>query len=122
MLKIIDQARANKDKAQSDIQTYTQAYNDAVTAQRTAQNDIIAAETRSSQIVSAINTLSANIDDLKNKIAQAIAQNDAWKKEKDGIVTTITTQEGNKAALLEKLKGLDADLAKYLQQLSNKKS
>jgi uncharacterized coiled-coil DUF342 family protein len=122
LLKIIDQARANKDKAQSDIQTYTQAYNDAVTAQRTAQNDIIAAETRSSQIVSAINTLSANIDDLKNKIAQAIAQNDAWKKEKDGIVATITTQEGNKAALLEKLKGLDADLAKYLQQLSNKKS
>ena len=43
LLKIIDQAKANKDKAQSDIQTYTQAYNDAVAAQRAAQNDIITA-------------------------------------------------------------------------------
>ena len=41
LLSIIDQARANKDKAQNDIQTYTQAYNDAVNAQRNAQNDII---------------------------------------------------------------------------------
>ncbi len=43
LLKIIDQARANKDKAQNDIQPYTQAYNDAVAGQRGAQNDIIAA-------------------------------------------------------------------------------
>jgi hypothetical protein len=43
LLKIIDQANANKNKAQSDIQTYTQAYNDAVSAQRNSQNEIIAA-------------------------------------------------------------------------------
>jgi len=40
-LKIIDQAKSNKDKAQRDIETYTQAYNDAVASQRNAQNDII---------------------------------------------------------------------------------
>lgn len=41
LLSIIDQANANRNKAQNDIQTYTQAYNDAVNSQRTAQNDII---------------------------------------------------------------------------------
>lgn len=41
LLSIIDQARANRDKAQNDISAYTQAYNDAVNAQRDAQNDII---------------------------------------------------------------------------------
>jgi len=43
LLKIIDQARANRDQAQNDIQLYTQAYNDAVAGQRGAQNDIIGA-------------------------------------------------------------------------------
>lgn len=76
-MKIIDQAKANKDKAQSDIQTYTQAYNDAVNAQRSAQNDIISVETKSSQIVSAITSLNATIDDLRNKINQAAGQADA---------------------------------------------
>ena len=69
LLKIIDQAKANKDKAQGDIQTYTQAYNDAVTAQRNAQNDIIAAETRSSQIITAINSLTTNADNYRNQIS-----------------------------------------------------
>lgn len=38
LLRLIDQAKANKDKAQSNIQVYTQAYNDAITAQKNAQN------------------------------------------------------------------------------------
>ncbi len=38
LLKVIDQAKANKDKAQADIQTYTQAFNDAVLAQKNVQN------------------------------------------------------------------------------------
>jgi hypothetical protein len=120
LLSIIDQARANKDKAQRDIQTYTQAYNDAVTAQRAAQNDIIAAETKVSQIVSAINSLTAAIDDLRNKIAQAVAARDALTKEKVTTTANITNLEGAKAALLEKLKGLDAEVAARVQDLSNK--
>lgn len=68
LIKIIDQARANKDKAQNDIQAYTQAYNDAVAVQRNAQNEIIASETKSSQIVTAINSLGTTVDDLRNKI------------------------------------------------------
>ena len=120
LLKIIDQARANKDKAQSDIQTYTQAYNDAVTAQRAAQNDIIAAETRVSQIVSAINSLTATVDDLRNKIAQAVAARDALNRERTTATANIANLEGAKAGLLEKLKGLDSDLAANVQNLSNK--
>lgn len=120
LLKIIDQAKANRDKAQSDIQTYTQAYNDAVTAQRAAQNDIIAAETKVSQIVSAINSLTATIDDLRNKIAQAVAQRDALSKEKTTLTSNISNLEGTKAGLLEKLKGLDTEVAARVQDLSNK--
>jgi len=111
LLKIIDQAKANRDKAQGDIQTYTQAYNDAVSAQRNAQNAIITAETRTSQIVSAITTLTGSIDDLRGKITAAVANRDALTKEKAGIITTITGLEGTKAGLLEKLKGLDAEVA-----------
>lgn len=120
LLKIIDQAKANKDKAQNDILTYTQAYNDAVAAQRGAQNDIMAAETKVSQISSAINSLTATVDDLRNKIAQAAAQRDALTKEKSTIINNITDLEGAKAGVLEKLKGLDAEVAAKIQELSNK--
>lgn len=68
MLKIIDQGKANKDKAQTDIYTYTQAYNDAIYAQRSIQNEIINIENKSSQIVSAINNLSVSTEDLKKRI------------------------------------------------------
>lgn len=91
-MKIIDQARANRDRAQRDIQAFTQAYNDAVTAQRNAQNDIITTETRVSQIVSAINSLTASIEDLRNRINQAVAQGEALNREKSTIVVTITSQ------------------------------
>jgi len=90
LLKIIDQAKANKDKAQRDIETYTQAYNDAVTAQRNAQNDIISTETKVSQIVSAINSLTSTIDDLRNKINQAAGQGDTWIQQKNTVTATIT--------------------------------
>lgn len=107
LITIIDQARANRDKAQNDIAPYTQAYNDAVAGQRTAQNDIIAAETRVAQITTAISSLTATIDDLRNKINQAVAQNDGLNREKTTIVDTIKTNEGKKADLLNTLKGLD---------------
>lgn len=97
LLAIIDQANANKNKAQSDIQTYTQAYNDAVTAQRTAQNDIITIETKSSQIVSALNSLNATITDLKNRLNTASTQNSGFLAQKNTILTTITSQEKQKA-------------------------
>ena len=53
-MTIIDQARANKNKAQSDLSAYTQDYNDAVAKQRAAQNDIVSAELKVKQIESAI--------------------------------------------------------------------
>jgi hypothetical protein len=42
-LRIIDKANANKNKAQGEIKTYNQAYNDAIAAQRSSQNKIISA-------------------------------------------------------------------------------
>lgn len=115
LLKIIDQAKANKDRAQNDIQTYTQAYNDAVAAQRTAQNDIISAETKVSQIVSAINTLTATVDDLRNKINQIIAERDNLTRDKQVLISNITDQEAKKADLLEKLKNLDSQVGQKVK-------
>jgi hypothetical protein len=43
LLQINDKTNSNKNKAQCDIQTYTQDYNDAITAQRASQNNIISA-------------------------------------------------------------------------------
>ena len=54
LLTIIDQARANRDYAKSQLDAYVEAYNDALSAQRKAQNAIIAAETKRTQIISAI--------------------------------------------------------------------
>jgi len=90
LITIIDQARANRDKAQGDIQPYTQAYNDAVAAQRAAQNDVIAAETRVSQITTAITQLTSQTDGLRNRINEAVAQNDRWNRERTTVTTTIT--------------------------------
>lgn len=120
LIRIIDQARANRDKAQNDIAPYTQAYNDAVAGQRNAQNDIIAAETRVSQITTAITSLTANGDDLRNRINQAVAQNDALNREKTGILDGITSNEGKKAVLLDQLKGLDSQVAQRVKELSDK--
>ena len=41
ILKLIDQARANKKQAEKDVQTYTKRHNDAIVNQRKAQNAII---------------------------------------------------------------------------------
>lgn len=86
LLAIIDQARANRDKAQGDIQLYTSAYNDAVGAQRGSQNAIISAETRVTQITTAITQITSTIDDLRNRIAQATNQNNALQRERTTIL------------------------------------
>ena len=114
LLRIIDQANANRNKAQGDIQTFTQAYNDAVTNQRGAQNGILAAETRSAQIVSAINSLTSTISDLSNKINDAVARRDALTRQKATIISTITDLEGQRAGLNDKLKTVDKDLADHI--------
>jgi len=122
LLRIIDQAKANRDKAQGDIQTYTQAYNDAVSAQRTAQNDIIAAETRVSQITTAITSLAKTVDDNRNAIDQTGNSNAGLTREKTTLVTTINGLEATKANLLERLKALNAEVAQRVTELSNKTS
>jgi chromosome segregation ATPase len=121
-LRIIDQANANRNKAQGDIQNFTQAYNDAVTNQRAAQNAILSAETRSAQIVSAINNLTSTISDLNNKINDAIARRDGLTRQKATIIATITDLEGQRARLNDKLKEIDKDLADNIQKLSDHKT
>jgi chromosome segregation ATPase len=121
-LRIIDQANANRNKAQGDIQTFTQAYNDAFTNQRAAQNAILSAETRSAQIVSAINSLTSTISDLINKINDAVARRDGLTRQKATIIATITDLEGKRAGLNDNLKALDKDLADNIQKLSDYKT
>ena len=69
LLTIIDQARANRDYAKSQLDAYVEAYNDALGAQRKAQNAIIAAETKRTQIISAIAGAEGKIAGLRADIA-----------------------------------------------------
>lgn len=87
-----------------------------------AQNDIISTETKVSQIVSAINSLTSTIDDLRNKINQAAGQTDSWTQEKTTVTATITVNEKAKADLLEKLNGLNNNLGQKVKELSDKNS
>ena len=50
LLKIIDQGRANINQAQIDIEIYTTSYNSALADRKNAQNVIITAENKISQI------------------------------------------------------------------------
>lgn len=74
LLKIIDQARANRHHAESQLEVYVRAYNEALAAQRRAQNEIIAAETRRTQIFSAIGGADDHINELKQKLSDLDAQ------------------------------------------------
>ncbi len=65
LLTIIDQARANRNYAKSKLESYVEAYNDALAAQRRAQNEIIATETKRTQIISAIEGVETKIRNLK---------------------------------------------------------
>ena len=65
LLTIIDQARANRNYAQTKLEVYVKAYNDALEEQRKSQDAIIAAETRRSQIFSAIEGAEGKIISLK---------------------------------------------------------
>lgn len=69
-MTIIDQARANKDKAEKDITTYTNAYNAAVTNQRSVQTQIYNIEIKVSQISSAINAINTEISKLNDQAGQ----------------------------------------------------
>lgn len=68
LLTIIDQARANKVKAQADLTTYTGRYNDALKAQRAAQEVIISIEIRITQIKSAIAGAQGKLADVVARI------------------------------------------------------
>ena len=121
LLKIIDQARANQLKAESDIEVFTKAYNDALGVQRTAQNNIIAAETKSTQIGSAINGLNSTIDDLRRRIDEAVQRREELQTRKDELVNIVTTQETQKANLLEDLADTNQDLSDTMKELSDKR-
>ena len=61
LLAIIDQAKANRLYIRNQMEVYAKAYNDALLAQKRTQNEIIAIETRKSQIISAIQGVEGKI-------------------------------------------------------------
>ena len=68
---------------------YIKAYNDALSAQRKAQNAIIAAETRRSQILSAIEGVQRKIEDLKDKIAELEKHQDEYNMKKKELMDIL---------------------------------
>lgn len=68
LLAVIDQARANKNKAKNDLDTYTAAFNNAVSRQRNAQETIVGFELRITQIKSAIAGAQDKLNDVNDQI------------------------------------------------------
>lgn len=96
-MTIIDQARANRNNARSQLQSYAAAYNDALAAQRRAQNNIITLETRRTQITSAIEGVEGKIGDLRADIEAIEDERDSDRAKKAQIVTIIAGEEKIKA-------------------------
>lgn len=67
-----------------------------------------------------MNSLTTAIDDLRNKINQAVAQKDALNKEKVTYTANISQFESTKAGLLDRLKGLDDQVGQKVKELSEK--
>ena len=103
LLKIIDQARANRNFAQSNLELYAAEYNDALAAQRRAQNDIIAAETRRTQITSAIEGAERKIADYQFQLDDIAGKREDLNGQKAKLLAKISGEERIKAELLAKL-------------------
>ena len=73
LLSIIDQGRANKNKAQQDINRLSLELQNSRNAQRQAQNNIVGNQNKIQQIVSAIDGINSggqNLEDQVNKLSQ----------------------------------------------------
>lgn len=117
LLTIIDQARANKLKAQNDLAKYTQAYNDALKAQKDAQNLIIGAEIKIKQIQSALAGANAKASDLAGRIAALTQLGDDLIRDKNDILGRINDQESKRANLMAKLKDTNTKLGGLVDDL-----
>jgi chromosome segregation ATPase len=107
LLKIIDQARANKKYAESQLEVYVKQYNDALAAQRKAQNAIIAAETKRTQIFSAIEGANGHIDGLKAQIYELDTKRADLEDAKKGLLDKIAAEEKTKAKLIAELEKIN---------------
>lgn len=117
-MKIIDQARANSAHAQSQLELYVKAYNDALGHQRKAQNHIIALETRRTQVYSAIQGANDQIDKLKGQIADLEGARSGQHKKRTELLARITGEENTKAQLMRELEKINQEIAEYVRQLN----
>ena len=121
LLKIIDQARANRNYAQNNLEIYAREYNDALAGQRRAQNDIIAAETRRSQITSAIEGAERKIADYQFQLDDITKNRDDLNAKKAKLLAKISGEERIKAELLANLENVNANLARLMKELATYK-
>ena len=97
------------------------AYHEALGAQRHAQNAIIAAETKRTQILSAIDGIEKKIDDLKDKIEDLEGRQAEYEMKKKKLLEAIAGQEAMKAKLLAQVEDINSDLADRLKELAQAK-
>lgn len=100
LLKIIDQARANKAQAQADLATYTQRYDDAVKRQREAQELIISIEIKITQIRSAINAAQDRLGGINAQIADVQATIGDLEDRNRELDNLIDEYEAKRAGLI----------------------
>lgn len=114
ILTIIDQARANKYKAQTDLTTYNQAYNVAIKEQKNAQNTIITAELKIKQIETSIGRVTEKINGLTIKITEISKSINVQKASKESLIQQIQISESKRVDVLNKLNEIDSKLAQLI--------
>ena len=101
------------------MQVYAKAYNDALMAQRKAQGEIIAVETRRTQIVSAIQGVEGKIKEVRKHIEGLEKDRAELEAEKASLLETLAGLERIKAELMEQLENLNKDLAALMKELAD---
>lgn len=89
--------------------------------QRKAQGDIIAAETRRSQIISALEGVEGRIGQIKVQIKELEADQAEYTAKKDQLVAKINGEENMKAKLLAELEKVNGELAAKMKQIAEYK-
>ncbi len=112
-MTIIDQARANKYKAEKDITQYTNLYNQAVAGQRNSQQAIYSMEVRISQISSAMSNINDEIGKLSTQAGSLKAEWTILIKRRDELQSQVGFIATQKSSVQRQVDSINAQISLY---------
>ena len=116
LLKIIDQARANKAQAQADLSIYTNRYEAAIKKQRETQEVIISLEIKITQIRSAINAAQDKLAGVNAQIADIQAMIGDLEDRNRELDNLIDEDEAKRAILVAELADINDQIKELVEQ------